>query len=372
VKLRILIVDDEIKSVEPLHAELKKLPDTDTKIVGFDGVDEAIDALQPHIIILDLAKGSPAEKDDPGLQIYERIWDKKFCPIVFYTAVPELLGDDPRLQHPFVKKEKKGSGSEERVIGHVRSFSGHVSALDAVNGEIRVALNRTLKEVAPRVFANVKGEVESQDMLTRMARRRVAATMDEKLSTGGPALKSWEHYLRPPIVTAHSLTGDIIRKRDSDPRDPTSYAVVLTPSCDLATGPKRRAKVKHVLVAHCQGVQRLLQELNPADRDNVEERKKRLRLILTQGHGHSCLPLPAFPEEFPPMVADFRDLGLVSLTDIGSGAPYIRIASVDNPFRELVAWAYVLNAARPGLPDRDFDSWVDEIVAALPAPERSA
>ena len=51
MKLRILIVDDEIKSVEPLQAELKKLPETDVFIVGFDTVDKAIEDHEPHIVV---------------------------------------------------------------------------------------------------------------------------------------------------------------------------------------------------------------------------------------------------------------------------------------------------------------------------------
>jgi CTP synthase len=72
------------------------------------------------------------------------------------------------------------------------------------------------------------------------------------------------------------------------------------------------------------------------------------------------------------MAADFRNLELIGLKEIGNdNEPFLRVASVDTPFRELVAWAYITNAARPGLPDRDFESWADEIIANLskPAPK---
>ena len=67
------------------------------------------------------------------------------------------------------------------------------------------------------------------------------------------------------------------------------------------------------------------------------------------------------------MIADLRDLQLIDLSKIGVGTDtqYERVASLDNPLRELVAWAYMRSSARPGLPDRDFDSWVDEIVTLL-------
>ena len=71
------------------------------------------------------------------------------------------------------------------------------------------------------------------------------------------------------------------------------------------------------------------------------------------------------------MTADFLRLELIDLDRIGTGdKEYLRIASVDNPFRELVAWAYVLNAARPGMPERDFESWAEEIIKAVPVPEK--
>jgi hypothetical protein len=371
MKLRILIVDDEAKSVETLHAELEKLPGIEAVIVGFDKIDEAIEDHAPHIVVLDLARGVPTGEDAPGLEIYELIWKTKFCPLVFYTAVPELLGEDPRLKHPFVRTEKKGSGSEERVINDIRGFERHVSALESVNTEIRGALNRTLKEVAPGVFASVKEPIEAQDMLTRMARRRVAAVMDEKLSTGGPNLRTWEQYLCPPTITGHLLTGDIIRKRAGDSQNPSSYAVILTPSCDLVRDEHRQPKVDKVLAAMCSGVDQLLTEVGLDLTSRREKCKDRLLPLLRQGHGHWCLPVPALPGEFPTMVADFRRLELINISQIGDGeTEYVRVASVDNPFRELVAWAYILCAARPGLPDRDFDAWVEEVVLALPEPER--
>ena len=97
-------------------------------------------------------------------------------------------------------------------------------------------------------------------MLTRSARRHVAARMDDALSLGGPSLKSWEFYLCPPVC-GHLLTGDILRHRDGDPDDPQSYVLVLTPSCDLATSETRNPKVSAVLVSCCAPVKRLLSDL---------------------------------------------------------------------------------------------------------------
>ena len=66
------------------------------------------------------------------------------------------------------------------------------------------------------------------------------------------------------------------------------------------------------------------------------------------------------------MMADLRDLEIIPIGDIGvDNKPFLRVASIDSPFREMVAWAYLHTACRPGLPDRDFKAWRDEIINTL-------
>lgn len=65
----------------------------------------------------------------------------------------------------------------------------------------------------------------------------------------------------------------------------------------------------------------------------------------------------------PTMAAYLRDLEFIPFGDIGiQDKPFLRIASIDSPFRELIAWAYLNTACRPGLPDRDFNSWCNEVI----------
>jgi hypothetical protein len=72
------------------------------------------------------------------------------------------------------------------------------------------------------------------------------------------------------------------------------------------------------------------------------------------------------------MAADFQRLDLIPLNQIGNDGEYVRVASVDHPFRGLVAWAYMANAGRPGLPERDLDSWADEVTDQLNAAKSEA
>ncbi len=366
--IRILIIDDQPDSVQALSDEIdQKMPGAEKVIVDFKQAEATIESFEPDIIVLDLLRG--AGEDAPGLDTWAFVWDKKFCPLIFYTAFPEKLDEDERINHPFVRREKKGGGSEERVVGHIQTLDPHISAVAAVRTEIRRVLNRMIQEVAGRVFLHVADGNDRRDMLVRMARRRVAAAMDEQLSTGGPRLRSWEHYLYPPAITGHLLTGDLIRNRNGQTTDPSQYALVLTPSCDLVKEGERNPKVEKALVARCTEVTRLLDDAGANTTTAKPRIRQRILPLLRQGHGGSCLPLPSLPGAFPTMTADFRKLELIKLTEIGTtDQPYVRVASVDNPFRELVAWAYATIAARPGLPDRDFEAWADEIVAALPTP----
>lgn len=364
--LRVLIIDDQADSVAPLIDELtQSLPESSCIVVAFGAAEASLKSHDPHVVVLDLMQGTGADATPDGLATRAYIWGQKFCPLVIYTARPDAIEEGAAAGHPFFRVIQKGAASEKGVLETIRTFEPHIAALDDVSREIRWAMNGVLREIAPRVFERIPDEAERRVTLVRSARRRVAARMDEDLSTGEPGLKTWEFYLCPPVVDKHLLTGDILRQRDGDKNTASSYRVVLTPSCDLVQSGTRQPKVKQVLVATCCGVKKLLDELQLSGIAQWKDsQRKRLTSALNQGHSQSCLPLPELPGEFPSMVADLRDLQLLALTDIGPDKDWVRIASVDNPLRELTAWAYVGLAARPGLPDRDFDAWVSEMIAA--------
>ena len=93
-------------------------------------------------------------------------------------------------------------------------------------------------------------------------------------------------------------------------------------------------------------------------------KERLISTVLSRGYLETTMPLPALQGRIPTMMADLRELELLPLCEVGTTCkPYLRIASLDSPFRELVSWAFVQVCGRPGLPDRDFVSWRDEIVA---------
>ena len=87
--------------------------------------------------------------------------------------------------------------------------------------------------------------------------------------------------------------------------------------------------------------------------------------VLSQGFYQCVIMLPALAGAIPTMAANLKALELVPIDRIGPGSTYERVASVDSPFRETVAWAYLQIACRPGLPERDVQAWARQIVQAM-------
>ena len=349
----ILIIEDENASVQSVRDAIdSQLHDSTVELVEFEMAEQAIRAFRPDIIILDIARGNLSEQDYAGLDAYAFIWRNRFCPIIVYAADPCLLEAD---EHEFVEKVKKGSGSEHLVLEAIREFLPHIEALQATESEIRQRLSEAMREVAPHAFETFKDPTERQDALLRAGRRRVAAMMDEPPE--GSNLAAWECYLHPP-VSEDTLLGDILKGKDGSTTEPNAFRIVLTPSCDLA----RQPKVLNVLVAKCCPMEKALKSVGLDPNSSVTTIRRQL---LSAGYAQSVIALPPLQGKFPPMAADLRDLELIPVNDIGDDKPFQREASLDSPFREMVAWAYMQTACRPGLPDRDLDTWAQEIRDAV-------
>lgn len=355
-RARLLFIDDEPESVDPVINRLDE-DKYEHKVVGFDSAKDQIENWLPDMVVLDL-KAQLEDESFPGNEIYEWIWESRFLPIVVYSAFPAHFsvnyGD-----HPFVKRVQKGRTSVREVEAALAEFTPHMDALHQAEREMRKQFSIALKEVAPNAFQTFSPQESEKrnDMILRAGRRRLAASMDE-LSRHGQIMASWEQYLCPPVSEDLNL-GDILREKWRN-KDPNSFLIVLTPSCDLVASKGRKPKVKSVLMARCCAMDSAIQLTSLG---NMGEKKLRERLpatVLSQGYFDTILPLPAFGERIPHMAANLRDLELVRFEWIKEH--YEIVASIDSPFRELVAWAYMQVGCRPGLPDRDFAAWCEDIL----------
>ncbi|TVQ30915.1 MAG: response regulator [Phycisphaeraceae bacterium] len=359
----ILIIDDQQGILDILTEEINQA------IVGvqcvsetdFDRAVEKLEECRPDAVVLDLLQGA-GTTDPPGQRTWQRIWTGRFCPVVVYTAFDGMLDPPIPEDHPFVKLVRKGNGTEGQVIEHLRLFKPLVDSLAVLHREIDQVLQRVLRDTAGAAL--IGGDDPTH--LVHAARRRVAAFMDEKTATEGRALFSWEQYLVPAFGD-HPLTGDVLRVRDADWRAASQYRLILTPSCDLVAGRNENG----VLVAKCSDPTSLKEKLQLPGNENRAADRIRSQ-VLTQGCWNGFLPLPEFPNRIPLLVASLKSLEVLAYESIGppdGGTDYERIASIDSPFREQIAWSFMSTAARPGMPDRDLAPWAQAIATAQTTPE---
>ena len=357
----VLIVDNDRDSVADLEDRLKEDSRYVPSVVDFKDATARIRAEQPDIVVADLLDD---QDDEPGNAVVDFVWEKHFCPLVIYSAEPGRA-ELPGKENPLVVLQQKGRGSDEEAMGKIRDLSPYCSALRRGHEENSRLLAEAMRDAAVGTAVPAAYAPRHVDTVFRAARRRFAATLDER-RTQEALMGAWEQYLCPPL-SASWLTGDILRKSSSCDDRPEDFSVVLTPSCDLVREENRKPKVTRVLVARCVNMRDALAKSGffAASKDSDIQR---LEQVVGRGYEGSVLFLPGLPGRIPRMGANLRDLDLLQFDEIGeegSGAQHVRVASVDSPFRELVSWAYLQNAGRLGLPDRDRGKWAEEVQAEI-------
>jgi len=363
---KVLFIEDQPESIEPIKEVMEEAENGfECKVCDFEQADKNIDGFMPDLIILDIRKGDASpDPEIPGKELFDNIWKSKFCPIIVYSALPDYIPAE-YYKHPFVKRVEKGRNGTRNVLTQVKILTPHISALNDAEAYIKRQFSLALRIVAPyafQIYHDSSHEAVRNDLILRSGRRRLAAMLDN-FGDNEEKILSWEQYIIPPLPGSPML-GDLLIRKDCDANEPSSYRLVLSPSCDLASSEKRSAKVKLALVATCYDMGEGIEKIGKTIKNNAEF-KKYLKDILSQGFIQNLLFLPKYADKIPYMVADLRDLQLIPLKKMSAKSPkYLRIASVDSPFRELIAWAYMQTACRPGLPDRDQDEWSRGIIEA--------
>ncbi len=362
--MKILFVDDDPNSVELASIEVQNVFEgTRVNIESsFDDAVQTIGTIGPDLVVLDLLKhSSTGEFTTDGFPPLESLWNTRFTPIVVYSAESHRVVEIyPYIaQHPLVELVDKGFGSEEKIVRAIGRLVPFIRMLTNTRSVVETQLSIVLRDVVPLVLKASTLSVDQKiDAIGRASFRRLSALSDNAFDDM-EASSAWERYLVPP-VSSSLLLGDILIKAQATFESVDEYRIVLSPSCDLVTSRKRKPKVDSVLVAKCCSTRDGLQSLNVSRKPGDIRRR-----ILSQGFYERMLPLPALDDVIPDMMANLTDLELIPFDKIGDGPTdeFQRVASVSSPFRELVGWAYIQTAGRPGLPETNLDLWSNEIVA---------
>ena len=356
--MKLMFIDDESDSIAPAMDEIiGSIADATTLVFNFEHAIEQLSSFKPDIIILDVWDGPPQTSIPEGKNVMDIIWDEHFCPVIVYSADSTIIQDVQEYNHPLIEFVTKGSDSELQIREVVEEMRGQVEIMRGAETLTRQAISNAMRELTPYAFRACGDDHTRLQSIDRGVRRRVAAMMDEAPEPDQP-IAGWEQYICPPVSRDLRL-GDVLRCEDAEWDNPDSLRVILTPSCDIVTG---RNKVDHILVAKCCTLGEVL------SRSNIRQREPSIKAshMLTQGFINHYLPFPALPDVIPPMAANLKDLELIPFEDVGDEETrFKRVASVDSPFRELVSWAYLQTTGRIGLPERNTELWIQEILGDI-------
>mgnify|MGYP001604817104 CR=1 FL=1 len=361
----ILIVEDDATMIESLKSAFNRLlGQCEVNSCGFANAAERIAETLPDVVVLDIFEDQVEGISVDAVEApWCYIWDQHFCPVVFHSA--HVVAQYQSLSHPFIRYELKDPGSLERVANHIQSFAPEIEGLRAVRRELAQRAGETLRHVSKLVWQPGKPAAEQADLFLRVVRRRMAAALDHG-AMHEEKIQAWEQYIYPSIGE-DLLTGDLIRATSGDQNDPQSYHLVLSPSCDLVLG---QGPNEQVLVADCVPVDEYLEKAKvDSQKLNSSKHREKLGSELTKDQVAGLTVLPMFPGLLPLMAANLKKLSLLPYTDIATKKDetklFTRITSVDSPFRERLAWAYLQVAGRPGVPDVDVEALAEAIAQTI-------
>lgn len=365
----VLIVEDNALYAEGLKTVIERaIPGVTilTQRRNFENALDEIPSCRPDVFIVDLYEDEYAPETRKGPDLCKKIWDRRFRPIIVHSAFPA----DPHIdeliaRHPFYKYIGKGKEGADEVAAQVKEFLIHAAALRDVEDEVHAVLQTVLQDTAGTIWDAESDPTIRTRALIRSARRRVGAMMDLKPLRSGETVLPWEQYIVPPLES-DLLMADMLFAEDGDREDASCYRVVLTPSCDLVLH-GGKPKVKQVLLGKCVNAKTFFGGANLNPSNEASDLKKQLMTILTQPQINGYCPLPAYPGLWPDMAIKLRETELLNFDVVSTEskkAQFKRVASIDSPFREQMAWAHMLIASRPALPDRDVGLWADSLIAA--------
>lgn len=363
--LKVLIVEDEDEVAQTIKDAIEeKVP---SQCVIEESFERALAIAGPQfdVVVLDQMKGPPPKGDVGARPIWQRIYEDNFLPVVVYSAVELALPESfPEGNPILVYIAKGGQNSEEALANHLSSQKHIYLGLKHLNKELSQVIRDAFLKVAPVLVSPTPDLQEAAapkeaKHFARAARRRIAAMMD--LTTlAGDDLLAWEQYVYPPL-SEQWFTGDILHVNGSPDDDPTSYRILLTPSCDLPRPPQGKGKVEHILVCKCVPFLKFIERAK-AKQTKLKEFEKEMAIALNRAHVDGFLPLPSYHRKIPSMAAKLKALDLIPLAEIGGQEKkYTIVASIDSPFREQISWAFIEVLGRPGVPARDLNIWIKEL-----------
>lgn len=323
---------------------------------SFDGGLAELERSRFDLVILDVRLGEGGGDVEAGVRALAAIRERRFVPVVFYTAIPGAVAELVAL--PLIDVVEKSAGPSSLVAAVRRAFA---SGLPLVNRELIRHVEKIQRAYMWSFVADnwqALGAATDRGSLAYLLARRLAVSLSGTgvegfaAALGGAGSGTAEgrfppmrHYLFPPL--AELLVGDLVQGAVAD-RD--GFWVVLSPSCDLVQG-----KSDLILLAGADPLQDQ-PEANEWRRglpDPGRDPAGALAALLANNRRKSQAERYHFLPgvlSLADLVVDFQQLQSV---ERGAFEALTRVASIDSPYAEAVVTRFVRYYSRLGTPDLD-------------------
>lgn len=424
---RILVVEDQ-KEIAEQTAELIRTDPTrraDSPVAvhvetRFDAALDLAESARIDLIILDVRDqgvadsapfddmanpdGSDTTEADKGLAIFASIRGRRFAPVIFYTALPNLV-DSRLIRPPFVQVlSKNDNESTSKLRAAVSSVLG--STLPAIHRALNDHIEAIIRDfmtdfVEPR-WSELEAPARKGDLAHLLLRRLALSLADggeilaSRLADSSGVELQEDHvhpmrfYVMPPV--GDPTTGDIVvglapqgpgsidskdAERDdlaaANPVEETSrnavdgkasgektWYVVLTPACDLV---RSHLKADFVVLAECVPLKETPEyarwlETRPAGAEAPSDDAKKAMSALDGLMHNRRSKRPADRDYFlpaawavPDLVVDFQRISSIPVAKLESS--YERVATLDSPYVDALVETFSRYLGRRGTPDLD-------------------
>lgn len=362
--MKLLLIEDNKETVKGIY-DYACDNEWECEICGFEEANDQIALYDPEIIVMDWM--FDAEEVDRGADIFYEIYNKRFRPVIIFSAVAETIELPEDIKGtPLI--DILGKGDEQDVINRIEQWNPYIKAVN----NLHIELNKSLLSSVQAIDNFMKMEsYPGDDVVKYMLNKRTTYYFDtEYIGKEPPA---WIQYEYPPVQKT-LLVADILRLCSEEGNKDSAglaeeYCVILTPSCDMA----RAKDGQIILIAECQGADRFsndakLSKGEKSGKETYDKKKDGLIRALHTGYNASKVALPQLPNKIPYMTIDLKSIkqatiGEIALSEkeINENTKYYRVASVNSPFREQIVWAHMINSCRPGMPERNMDEWAEGI-----------
>lgn len=359
MSLSLLIVEDDTNVIKLYQKEILEWNDEETTSVKISPTiaknkieaELALKSSYFDAAIIDIRLDNYQTNKTEGNEVLDIIYEKiRFPTYVFSSNIQELHEKYDR-NHFISKYARDSIQFNDLLLRIVKRFSTGITNILGQRGKLEEALDRVFWHHLPDAISH--WEESSLDASTKEKQllRYTLSHLLEMLATGEDGAEDKrnraEIYIYPPIKKSPAA-GLVCKRKDNN-----RYAMVITPSCDLAQ--KKADFIQLVDIISFHEIRSILNKTG-------EKRNHEIRNYVSNGKNRFHF-LPHF-SDIPPCVVDFQRISVIDTNSFSS--LYEPVCSISTFFYKDIAGRFSAYYSRQGSPDFDFGLVSLEINDLLP------